>query len=124
MSVQDRINDSTYMTDERFDRLPRWAQDEISQLVHLLDEAREQLAAERGAGDGPTVIDPYSDRHAEPKRYPVRTRVRFELGDGERFDVRLMDEGYIEVNAAIRGFGRMAVIPHASNVVYITQVSR
>jgi len=97
---------------ERMDRLPKWAQREISRLnreiEHLLDKIRE-----RDQGAGRIVVDAYSD---EAFRVSETAVIKFEIGDNTGNSITI----HINNDALhINGSDCFAVLPMSSNDVEI-----
>jgi len=101
------------MSDERFSRLPKWAQEEMTNIYRKLNEAADEIALLRGDVKTNAYI-----WHMEGKSQPIddHATVVFILADGSRVDVGMpFDRSYLRVQA-----GRMVVRPQASNVIQIT----
>lgn len=108
--------------DPRFERLPKWAQQQllsrgerIIRLENELAQARALLNA--GPEDGPVVIDPDSaNKRLLAERTPVEFRYKPE---GDRFwsyfQVRLADDNRLEVHAS----SGIAVYPSSGNAASI-----
>lgn len=97
--------------DSRRERLPKWAKQELTRLERDLAYAKERLA--EGDEDSRVFADPYSDT---PRPLGHDTSIEFVLGPkwGDKINVRIDGHGI-----KVAGGNRLAVIPNASNVVYI-----
>ncbi len=106
--------DNAATIDPRRAKLPKWAQREITRLECDLAYAKDKLAA--GPEDSRVFADPYSD---PPRPLGHDTSIDFVLGEkwGDKINVRIDGNGIKVV-----GGNRLAVIPNASNVVYIETV--
>lgn len=98
-------------SDDRRQRLPKWAQQELQRLERDLAYAKARLA--QGPEDSRVIADPYSD---PPRPLGSDTSIDFRFGDGwsDRINVRI-DDGGIRV----MGGSRLVVTPEASNVIRI-----
>lgn len=110
----------------RLAKLPVWAREAFRAQQRKLDELSQENEALRGAlfnslGEPVAVRDPYGDR--VPVAWGRYDAIRFGDGEADRLD-------YLDVNwseddlpgSTIRvtaGRG-LRIIPHASNVVYLT----
>ena len=94
------------MSDERRDRLPKWAQRELGRLERDLADVQERLAA--GPADSVVFADPYDDA----PRPLGDAAVRFHFGR-HRVVVRVEEDG-LEINGS-----RMLIEPRAANAIVI-----
>lgn len=102
--------------EEKFARLPKWAQARIEVLEMRLREANERLSI--GPEDSDTFADPYE--HQTTKPLGTGALIRFAL-DGlpakdcrQHLDARLQDGLLL-----IRGSDSIRLFPQSSNVVQI-----
>jgi hypothetical protein len=101
------------------ERLPKWAQNEISRLRVDLESTQAKLATAIGEAPSNIKVNPY--HHPEddkPRAYlPDSETVRYELGNGE-IDVRLRD-GMLEIQAMANPRIELTVRPRAANTLWI-----
>lgn len=98
------------MTEEQFDKLPKYAQEHIRILSMRLDEARNQLDEylEKYPGYPKVVVNAYSDYKNE---LPGDTIVKFALGDRRSYSVRLYEDNRL----VVRAMEEVNIIPCAAN---------
>lgn len=108
--------------DERFDRLPKWAQGKVTTLLCRVEEAEANAETLRQATDPDTsraVLADYShgDRGIPVEQYrriKLYTGPRDKVGEDECIELTLHD-GFIEVHA---GWSfDLAVKPRSGNVI-------
>ncbi len=107
--------------DEREQRLPKWAQEKLTDARRRVRDANELAQAARLAtkpDETDTLIDPWGDSIGLPKG----ERVRFLLADDDNLrewvDVRVKD-GVLE----LMGGGSLVLRPQVTNVVHIKVTS-
>lgn len=98
-------------TTEQFDRLPKWAQQEINRLTLRLREANKRLSA--GPEDSNVFADPYSDNPTPLGRDAL---VKFVVGDGsgDVIIVRRAGNGIY-----VQGHKGIIMRAQASNTVHV-----
>lgn len=118
----------TLHTDSRFDRLPKWAQQELTARGERIIRLEQELATARGLintgpDDSEVVIDPYSaNRRQVPDRPQVEFRYKPE-GDPRwwrYFLVRLTSDNQLEVHAS----SGLVIHPSSGNAVTIEVLGR
>lgn len=117
---------------DRFNRLPKWAQEEIKHLELRLKEANEQIAKDRTpvTDQSRIIVDPWGDKQ---RHLDARASVRFNLLDEGDIDARLthlavydkVKRVYTKVPALDINFsGRMSsglsIHPMAGNSIIVT----
>lgn len=114
-------------TQEQFDRLPRWARDEIAGSHRKVQELRTQLlemAAENTGTD--TFVEAGSGfDSAQRINLPAHSTVTFVLGPArhEKIEVRVGNNGF-QKYLHVAGDSTIAVFPRSSNLAYITTPKR
>lgn len=109
----------THLTNKQLDRLPQYAQHEISRLAKDLEAAKAKLAA--GPDGSDTFADPYG---SPPRPLGTGTKVRFGgLGSNKTFDVEYAG-GTLEVTGHRGSADRMAILPMVSNSISVTFVEQ
>lgn len=107
-------------TNERIEKLPKWAQKTISKL-----EADKAAAEERAriiCGKNPDARIFSGLRELDSIPLPDRL-IRFEIDDRHRFDVIFKDD-YLEVRCAGHWLQDLAIIPSSSNCAHIHMLRR
>lgn len=99
------------LRDARFERLPKWAQQEIERLERDLAYAKERLA--EGDSESRVFADPYAD---PPRPLGYDTAVEFRFGDhwSDKIHIRIDGDGL-----KVMGGSRLSITPEAANVVRI-----
>lgn len=108
------------MSDDRIDRLPRWARDLIAERDREITRQASIISELRGENPGIAVRDPYGD--ATPVAFDQHDGIRFALrGEFDHhgrdwIEIRRRRDGEVEVS----GSGVLAVTPQVSNVITVT----
>lgn len=103
------------MEKEKFDKLPKWAQYEITRLTRNLEIAKLELDTINGKGETNVyIVEGLNDRPL-----PNESLIRFVTKLG-RFDVTVNYDTGIDIQAMAKGSRHMAVLPRASNKVFVT----
>lgn len=108
-------------------KLPKWAQDRISNLERNLQHAEQQLAI--GPEDSDTFANPYGDMIGGSAIRPLGRGelVRFVIDEDARrfFEARIVREnGDIHLDIRTEGNTRLLVEPRASNLIHIRESER
>jgi plasmid stabilization system protein ParE len=107
----------TQVSEERFAKLPVYAQDEIAVSRRYIDELEAELAALVAPDHSVTThADPHADR---PKPIGDNPTVRHRLADGSEVEMQCQPHK-VTVSANGASFHqRMTIVPQVSNVVDI-----
>lgn len=105
------MTDRESLKDARYERLPKWAQQEIVRLERDLAYAKARLADD--PGNSRVFADPYSD---PPRPLGYDTAIDFRFGEAwsERITVRI-DRGGLKLH----GGSTLLITPDASNVIHV-----
>lgn len=125
MIIGEESERTAALTDEREDRLPKWAQELLRRLRMRLDEARKYARRTQHEGETDTFFDPYADL---PGRLKPGTTVVFVLGkDARGEDIYVYakarrdgDQSYLELH----GSGGLWVQGWATNVLHLNVKDR
>lgn len=119
----------TLHTDSRFDRLPKWAQQELTARGDRILQLQRELATARslintGPDDSEVVVDPYSENR---RQIPDRPQIEFrfkpendERGWWRYFLVRLRSDNQLEIH----GSASIVVHPSSGNCVNVEVTGR
>lgn len=107
-------------TKEQFEKLPKWAQDEINSLEMYRKSLHQRLMQFEGKSETNTYIREGLDR------LPIQNNAHVEFTTGERnlntASIYVRGDGTIDVNTDSRLGHTMVVMPRAANSFYITWV--
>ena len=104
-------------TKEQFEKLPKWAQSEITRLEANLKHFKEKAAQVSGESETNTHIVSGLDDTPLPKN----SRVKFTNDKGSA-TIHLESDGTIDVHANSKYGHRLAIFPNVSNGISITFV--
>lgn len=109
-------------TKEQFEKLPKWAQSEITSLRNDNDSLKSKLLQYEGMEQTNTYISEGPSR----KPLPNSANVEFCVGVGglNKARVYVRDNGVIDVNTDSRLGHEMVIRPRAANSFYIDFVNR
>ena len=102
--------------DERMERLPKWAQQEINRLTRDLATVREAVARLAPTDSTAVVTDPYGQRGGTVGVAPRGEYVRFLLNQYDWLDVRVRYDGS---GFDVMGSTTLHIACQASNTVGI-----
>ncbi len=117
-------------TDEQIARLPKWAQDEMRNLMMRVDELTSKLSDAIDAPESRVMIDPYASGPTGKVRYlPEGETVRFALTEHEWIDFQLQED-ILRREDLLKGVKpdlfvhvcadqQLSVDPRSSNVVHL-----
>jgi hypothetical protein len=111
------------ITDPRFEKLPKWAQDGIRSLDRERRNAiTERDVAKMESGEDDSNVHLVRGLHGEDIRLPKHSGVKFFLGEGEfsYIEVRIRD-GRLNVAS---GIGSLVIHPQVTNVINLEVASR
>lgn len=108
----------------RFNKLPKFAQEEIFLLRQQLGERDETIRELRDLRDGDEATNVFIDHFRRDNTLlPKDSQISFSLPDGDRIDVRL-DGDTIYVYGYTKRSAALAVYPLSSNTMRIGTVDR
>ena len=100
-------------TPQQFDRLPKWAQNEIKKLQFRCDDQQKEMAQLNGDEETNT----YQSVGLEKRPLPNNARIVFVTDEETSFEVHVeRGELYVRESGCVK---KMAITPHVSNVIYI-----
>ena len=103
------------MEQNQFNKLPKWAQSEITRLTRNLEHAKKEIDAINGKGETNTYITEGMDL----RPLPDESEIQFNTEVGS-FRVTVQYGKGIKVNFHGKAGYEMAIQPKASNDVFIT----
>lgn len=113
---------SDLMAEPRYERLPKWARNEIERLAanvdHYQGKIREMIEDKTG-GSGNTLVERLV---GEDVALPDGTWVTYSLDNGAKISIRNAGE-YVDVRST-QWHQRMAVLPQSGNVVHLMGLDR
>ena len=110
-----------HYTQDQFDKLPKWAQQEIKTLEMRQLEIENKLSQYSGEQETNTYIQ----EGLSKTPLPINSNVEFRVGrDGaNKATVYVRSDGLIDVNTDSRLGHTMLILPRAANSFYIAFVS-
>jgi len=108
------------MKQEQFDKLPKWAKEEIRRLEYRIGTLEKQCEFyEQNYKQKTNTSFVFPSDFLDKKQYlPERTMVYFEFENGRRVRVMLLKRNGIEV-LDLNGDDSLLITPQASNSTYI-----
>lgn len=108
-------------TQDRIEKLPKWAQDEISRLRRDLEYV--QTALHHATGEAPEdsrlILHPYSDLKRIPIEDSTVLHAQFAPGHEQFLQVRIEDDRRHGPGLLIHSGRGLSVRPRSSNVVFV-----
>jgi hypothetical protein len=104
--------------DPREEKLPKWAQRKMRLLRQRLTETQDHLAIELVGVDADEPHIAVGDYGGEIKRYPHRTRVKYQIGTHDKH-FESIDVTIREGALYLMGGSAISIHPEASNTVRI-----
>jgi hypothetical protein len=107
-------------TKEQFDKLPKWAQSEITTLKNNVFTLNNKLSQYEGMSETNTYLREGMDKKPLPKNanvefYADKTQLN-------KASIYVRSNGMIDVNTDSRSGDEMVILPRAANSFYITFV--
>lgn len=104
-------------TKEQFDKLPKWAQSEITNLERSIKKHKQTISELMGEEETNTYIS----EGLTLKPLPNNSKIEFKVGENQCNNVRVYinSEGLIDINSDSRRSHEMVIKPRASNSFYI-----
>jgi hypothetical protein len=102
--------------DPRWEKLPRWAQDQYNRAVRDAEESHEAFLALVDT-DAPVQVETGSIPRAKRIGFKRHSTVYFRIGPRERDEIYML----IDQDNCLRVYahGRLKVVPQASNCVHL-----
>lgn len=104
-------------TKEKFDRLPKWAQDEIRRL----ENKNEHLFKVLDEINGDTQTNTFLNEGLSERPLPKNSCVDFKIGENNinTVSVYIKKNGTIDINASSKKAQQLVIIPNAANSFYL-----